>query len=74
MNKIYLIRDREGNEVAANSKTWCYKTLGEAKAAAKNMVRIRNKRRTKGEKTRYGEAALGTRSLVERRKEAGSNQ
>ena len=55
MNKIYLIRDREGNEVAANSKTWCYKTLGEAKAAAKNMVRIRNKRRTKGEKLKFAE-------------------
>ena len=55
MNKIYLVRDNEGNEIAAHSKTWCYKTLGDAKAAAKNMIRARNKKRIKGEKLKFAE-------------------
>jgi hypothetical protein len=39
MNKIFLIRDLQDNPISTYKKTWCYKTLGIAKAAAKKAGR-----------------------------------
>ena len=55
MNKIYFVRTKDGDDVKSsrNNKTWCYKTLGAAKVAAKNIVSYRNKRRQKPDRIKY---------------------
>lgn len=53
MTRIYLIRDRFNNEVLTYKKTWCYKTLGVAKAAAKNIINFKNKTRDKDDKLHF---------------------
>mgnify|MGYP003146824219 FL=1 len=55
MNKIYFVRDKDGNEIPTYNKTWCYKTLGTAKTAAKNIVRQRNKCKSRGEKLKFAD-------------------
>lgn len=55
MNKIYFVRDKDGNEIVTYNKTWCYKTLGTAKTAAKNIVKHRNKRKPRGEKLKFAD-------------------
>tara|TARA_R110002020_G_scaffold186652_1_gene384710 strand:+ start:2995 stop:3210 length:216 start_codon:yes stop_codon:yes gene_type:complete len=55
MNKIYFIRDKKGNKIPTHNKTWCYQTLGTAKTAAKNIVRQRNKRKSREEKLKFAD-------------------
>jgi hypothetical protein len=58
MNKIYFVRDKDGNEIPTYNKTWCYKTLGTAKTAAKNIVRQRNKHKSRGEKLKFADVKV----------------
>jgi hypothetical protein len=53
MNKIFLIRDLQDNPISTYKKTWCYKTLGIAKAAAKNYIKNKNKHLPKAKKLSY---------------------
>jgi hypothetical protein len=53
MTRIYLIRDQYDNEVPTYKKTWCYKTLGAAKGAAKNIINNKNKTRDRNNKLHF---------------------
>lgn len=41
--KIFMIRDQDDNPVKTYKGTWCYRTLGIAKTAAKSIIRHQNK-------------------------------
>ena len=58
MNKIYLIRDLNGNPIKSlgnYNKTWCYKTLGNAKTAARRYVKNKNRFLQKDERISFEE-------------------
>ena len=66
MNKIYLIRTKEGDEVrSVRNNNWCYKTLGAAKVAAKNIISYRNKRRQKPDRIKYEDFVIVEFDLIE---------
>jgi hypothetical protein len=51
--KIFMIRDQDNNPVETYKKTWCYKTLGVAKTAAKSIIRHKNKSLDKASKLNF---------------------
>ena len=53
MNKIYLIRDDQDNPIRTYRGTWCYKTLGTAKTAAKNYIKNKNKKLPKNKRLSF---------------------
>jgi len=55
MNKIYLIRDKNNKPIKTYNKTWCYKSLGTAKTAAKNYIRNKNKSLVKDKRLSFND-------------------
>jgi len=64
--KIYMIRDQDDNPVETYKKTWCYKKLGVAKSAAKNIIRHKNKNLDKSQKMSFEDLKVIECELVEK--------
>tara|TARA_R110000824_G_scaffold103417_2_gene245666 strand:- start:13175 stop:13387 length:213 start_codon:yes stop_codon:yes gene_type:complete len=64
--KIYMIRDLAGQPLMTYKKTWCYKTLGAAKTAAKNAISSKNKKLDKSQKIRFEDLKVIECELVEK--------
>lgn len=51
--KIFMIRDQDNNPIKTYKNTWCYKTLGTAKSAAKSIIKHKNKKLDKNSKLSF---------------------
>ena len=66
MNKIFLIRDDQDNPIRTYRGTWCYKTLGTAKTAAKNYIKNKNKKLPKNKRLSFDSVRVVECELVKK--------
>lgn len=66
MNKIYFLRDVNNEPLKMYNNTWCYKTLGNAKSAAKFHIKSKNKRLPKDQKIKFEDIVIIECDIVEK--------